>query len=158
MVDWLIYTSLLMSIIFSLFSYCLGPPLWCVFAKEKEQNDAFSGALTLANLHESGCFHSAYPFEECSHHLHHRWRQSQALQRYRSHLHLCASRWPASTVRKPLANIGIVPLLLATASISLEKLFSAKEWYDTKVLQFLASKKSKKSKSRVIQGASTHPS
>jgi len=75
MVDWLIHVSLLMSVIFSLFTCCLGLPLCCLLAKEKEPNDGFTRELTLANFQESICFHSAHPFEEHSHHLHHRWER-----------------------------------------------------------------------------------
>lgn len=50
MVDWLIHTSLLMSTIFSLFTYFLGLPLQCLFAMEEEPNDGFTRGLSLANL------------------------------------------------------------------------------------------------------------
>lgn len=123
--------------------------------KEKEPNDGFARSLTLAIFQESSCFPSAHPFDEHSHHLYHRWSQSQALWRYTSHLHLCASRRSPCLGRKTLANTGIVPLLIATASISSEKLFSVEEWYVTEVLQFLMSQKSK---SRFVQSADTHPS
>lgn len=78
MVEWLIHTPVLMSIIFYLFTNCPSLPLWCLLAKEKEPNDESARGLTLANLQENSCFHSAHPSEERSHHLPHRWSQSQA--------------------------------------------------------------------------------